>query len=61
MAVIDANEKAIGVVGGGDRLAQLRRIDLISRLGGRVDVLPADETIGHLAVAEKQAAALAWS
>src|SRR2546428_1028080 len=59
MTVIDADEVAIGVVGAGDRLAQLRRIDLVARLGRGVDVPPANDPIHHLTIAEEQPPALA--
>src|SRR2546423_11792159 len=59
MAVIDADQVAIGVVSGCDRLAQLRRIYLVARLGCRVNVPPAHEPIHHVTIAEQQPAALA--
>ena len=60
MAVIDADEVPIGVVCADDRVAQLRRIYLVARLGRRVDVVPANEATRHFTVAEEQPAALAW-
>src|SRR2546423_1305280 len=60
MAVIDADEVPIGVVCADDRVAQLRRIYLVARLGRRVDVAPANEATRHFTVAEEQPAALAW-
>ena len=56
MAVIDADEKAIGVVCADDSLAQLCRIYLVACLGGRVDVPPANEPIYDIAIAKKQTA-----
>src|SRR2546423_167874 len=60
MAVIDADEVPIGVVCGDDRVAQLRRIHLVARLGCGVDVAPANEATRHFTVAEEQPATLAW-
>ena len=54
MAVIDADEEAVGVVVAGDRLAQLRRVDLISRFGCRVNVSSAHQSSHHFAIAEEQ-------
>ena len=54
MAVIDADEEAVGVIVAGDRLAQLRRVDLISRFGCRVNVSSAHQSSHHFAIAEEQ-------
>ena len=59
MAVVDADQKTVRVVCADDRLAQLRRIYFVARLGRRVDVPPANEPIYDLTVAEEQPAALA--
>jgi hypothetical protein len=59
MAVIDADQEAIGVVVAGYRLTQLRRIYLVARLGRRMDVPAANEPIRHLAIAEQEPATLA--
>jgi len=60
MAVVDAHERSFGVVVAGDGLAQLRRIDLISRFGCGMHVPSANQPIHHLTVAEEQTAAFAW-
>jgi hypothetical protein len=58
MAVVDADQIAVGVVARSERGAELRRIYLVSRLGRRMDVPPAHQAIRHLAIAEQQTAAL---
>ena len=59
MAVIDPDQVAVGVVGPEDGISQLRRIDLVARLGRGVDVPPANDAIDDFAVPEQQATAFA--
>jgi len=59
MAVIDADEVAIGVVRAGDRLPQLRRIYLVPRFWRRMDVPAADQPIRDFPIAKEKPAAFA--